>query len=121
MSSISARIQAIVPKQYSQFPKLGGGSPYHFASWNNDNRNVLCLYYWFWDKGKAYKNKKRVPLTEIVAAAKQYRVQGKFDRVIFNTHCPVAASDGPCGFAVIGRCLEFLGIAKYAGRGNGFR
>jgi len=62
MPSTSARIQAIVPKHYTQFKKLGGGDPYHFSSWEKDSHSILCLYYWFWDSGKTYKMKKRVPL-----------------------------------------------------------
>ena len=120
MPSISARIQALVPKQYSQFPKLSGGGSYHFFSWDKDRRGALCLYYWFWDRNKAYKNTKRIPLSEIVTTAQICLAGGTFDRHTFQKRCPVAASDGPCGFAVIGRCLEFLGIAKYAGRGKGF-
>jgi hypothetical protein len=119
---IAAKIQALVPRVHSKFKKLKRGKdPYHFLCWANDTQGKYCLKYWFWDKKKHSQNKKRVPLAEIIAAAKMCRTQGMFDRHTFQVHCPVSASDGSCGFAVIGRCLEFLNIAKYAGPGKGFR
>lgn len=116
MSNVKARIKSIVPNPHSKFPKLQGGDPYYFLDWKKG-----YFRYWFWNSGKTYENIKRVPLAELEAAARECLARGIFDRDTFRTHCPVSASDGPCGFAVIGRCLEFLGIAKYAGRGKGFR
>ncbi len=96
MSSVRSKIQAIVPKSHSKFKKLRGGDPYHFLAWDKG-----YLRYWFWDSGKTYKNTKRVPLTEIEAAAKECLAKGLFDRAAFSVLCPIAAGDGPCGFAVI--------------------
>lgn len=120
MGAIGKRIQKLVPQRYTQFNKLTKGTPYHFKLWKRDKQKRLCLYYWFWDRTGNHKNTKRVPLVEIEAAAQQLSTQGVFDRCIFHKYCAVSKSDGPCGFAVIGRCLEFLGLAKYAGHGNGF-
>ena len=120
MGAVGRKIRKLIPQKYRQFDKLTGGKPYYFHAWKKDRQRRLCLYYWFWDRTGRRRNTKRVPLVEIEAAAKQFSSQGLFDRNIFHKYCHVSRSDGPCGFAVIGRCLEFLGIAIYGGRRRGF-
>jgi len=121
MTELESKLKAIIPKPNSQFKKLQGGDPCYFSSWSTDRQGTSCLYYWFWDKGKTSKNKKRIPIKEIIAAARECSETGVFDRDTFRRHCPLAASDGECAFTMVGRCLELLGIAEYAGHGKGFR
>ena len=115
------KLNEVIPSQYSVFNKLTGGDPYYFDKWASDKYGVLCLYYWFWDKSKTKPNKKRVPVSEIEATVRILLQNGNFSREDFRENCPISESGGSCGFAVIGRILEYLGVASYVGLGKGFR
>jgi hypothetical protein len=98
-----------------QFRKLrGSGPPYKFSKWATDRSGALCLYYEFPSRNGKTTNRKRVPVDEILAAIQEIVSEGRLTRKAFRNLCPVAESAGPCGFAVVGRCFELLGIAKYA-------
>jgi hypothetical protein len=88
--------------------------PYYFVEWAFDNNQWRCLYYGFAarDQGKR-DNEKRVPLNELAKGIGICAHRGKFERSDFNEYCTVAKSAGPCGYTVIGRCLELLGVAEY--------
>jgi hypothetical protein len=102
---LESTLHTLVPKQLNTFAKLKHGEPYHFDRWEQG-----CLYYWF-EGAKIYK--KRLPETEIRAGLRQLRDTGWLRRETFRNICPIARSDGECGFAVLGRIFEFLGVAVY--------
>lgn len=101
----------------TEFPKLEFGNPYRCDGWRHDTRGVYCMYYEFSGHKKCYK--KRVPLSEIEAAAEHLKAGNIFNRPAFKSLCPVSCRDGHCGFAVIGRILEKIFGARHDGR-NGF-
>jgi hypothetical protein len=99
-----------------RFAKLRGrGEPYRFDKWKHDDHGQLCLYYTF------DSHQKRVPLDEFVVAIRSCVQNGVLTRDAFRRECVIAESAGPCGFAVTGRCLELLGVARYEAHGLGFR
>jgi hypothetical protein len=62
------------------------------------------------------KHTKRLPPSEIRAGLRQLRDIGWLGRETFREICPTAKSDGECGFAVLGRIFEALGIAVLFGQ-----
>jgi hypothetical protein len=110
-------LRKLIPHDVRIFPKLQHGEPYHFDSWSHDRNGMLCLYYWF-DGVKQHK--KRIPVSEITAAVQRLRDDRAIKRDTFKEVCPVAESAGPCGFTVVGRIFEALGVAVYSQR-DGFR
>ena len=118
--TIASRIKKDIPGQIRMFRKLTAGKPYWFRSWKKDKSGLECLYYRFAGSSGTSQTK-RVPAQEIEAAIKFFKQHFKFDRAQFKKLCPTALRSGPCGFAVIGRYLEFRYQAQYKGRGKGFR
>lgn len=117
---LEQRLREIIPDTISKFPKLESGDPYYFDRWDIDLNNEMCLYYWFWNKNRTKKNKKRVVISEIKELIRNCLTRGKITREDFKNYCPISESAGPCGFAVTGRMFESLGITRYLGRGLGF-
>jgi hypothetical protein len=109
----------LIPEEVRKFDKLNHGVPYLFDRWN-DLDGSLCLYYRVKARNGVKKNKKRLPVAEIRAALHQLETAGVFTRESYRRICPIAETDGPCGFAVLGRILEALHVAVYSGR-NGFK
>jgi hypothetical protein len=66
------------------------------------------------------KKPKRVFVSEVHTALKHLRTTGALDRRSFQTLCPKSERDSGCGFAVAGRILEELSVARYSGRRAGF-
>jgi hypothetical protein len=116
MSKLEQSLKKIIPDTYSTFPKLERGDPYHFDRWDSDINGDLCLYYWFWNKNQTKKNKKRVVISEMEELIRNSLKKGHITRKDFQNYCPISKSEGSCGFAVVGRLLEYLDIAKYLGR-----
>jgi hypothetical protein len=117
---LEATLHRLIPVKVSTFSKLNHGEPYQFDRWQNDRFASPCLYYWFKSRDGIKRNTKRVPVSEIRAALCQLRNANVLSRETFKKVCPVAQSDGPCGFAVVGRIFEALGVAVYSGQ-NGFK
>jgi hypothetical protein len=113
-----ARLHRLIPEQVNTFAKLKRGEPYHFERWKKDRYGTACMYYWFIARDGVNKNRKRVPVTEIHTALCQLQNGGHLNRETFKIVCPVSESAGPCGFTVVGRILEALQVAVYAGRGE---
>lgn len=107
-------LHELVPGKLAKFAKLDHGEPYLFEAWRNDRSGSPCMYYWI--LGDAGRNKKRIPVSEIYAALTELRDTKVFDRALFRKVCPISASVGSCGFAVLGRILEALGVACYDGK-----
>ena len=114
-------LHLLIPAHVDTFAKLRGGDPYHFDHWETDPSGSKNLKYWFWNRKKSNKNRKRAPVSEIRIALGHVRNAGVFKQETYQAICPVASADGPCGFAVIGRTFEALSVARYAGHGAGFR
>lgn len=112
---LKSTLQAIVPSVTNTFKKLRVGEAYQFDHWEDD-----VLYYRVSPRRKGGWNKKSVPVPEIQAALGRLRQSGTFSRSDFEKLCPVASKDGPCGFCVVGRVLEILGVAKFSSQGEGF-
>ncbi|MDI6811278.1 MAG: hypothetical protein QMD80_06375 [archaeon] len=117
---LKQRLREIIPNPNSTFPKLESGDQYYFDQWGTDLNNEMCLYYWFWDRNRNKKNKKRVVISEVEELIRICLTRGQITRDDFRIYCPVSESAGPCGFAVTVRMLEYLGIGQYLGRGLGF-
>lgn len=107
-------LKNIIPSKFSEFQKLTKGDPYYFDKWGTDSSQNSCLYYWFWSKDKTHKNRKRIVISEIDSLIRNSKDKGFFDRNDFDLYCSTSASAGSCGFAVMGRVLEYLNKAKYA-------
>jgi hypothetical protein len=121
MSSVVGCLKRLVPSRCRAFKKLErGGKPYEFDRWDEDQEGRECMYYKFRDKTGAKWNMKRVLLSEFERVVALTRTKGSLTRKMFEANCPVTDGDGPCGYAVVGRCLEILGIAVYKGRNSGF-
>ena len=116
---IEKKIKENIPYKLREFPKLESGEPYQFYKWDYDNSNRLCMYYYV--TGGKGRHQKRVPINELTEAVHRFLQTGVFTREDFRELCPTTRKDGECGFAVIGRILEFLFGAEYQGRGGGFR
>jgi hypothetical protein len=113
MTTLESVLNKLFPGKFSEFRKLSEGEPYRFDSWQPDSEGRPCLYYTFSSRDGRRTNRKRVPILEIAAALGHLRRTGHLRRSEFPDVCRVAESDGPCGFAVVGRTLEALGVARY--------
>lgn len=116
-SALKSELQRIIPSRAPTFDKLRRkGSPYRFREWANDREGHFCLRYEFELRDNLRRDVKRVPFTEMCQALLYLRSHGKLDRQqAYPECCPVADSDGSCGFAVLGRIFEALGVARYEG------
>jgi hypothetical protein len=115
-------LRRLIPQQYSTFAKLtnrGEAGPYRFDRWDKDETGAI-LRYWFWSKDRTRKHRKSVSVTEMQRALAQSIGSESFSRCIYEKACPKSFRSQPCGFAVMGRCLEFLGVAEYRGFSTGF-
>jgi len=119
-TTFESKLRDLIPKTVSQFPKLEIGEPYHFDRWADDRSGSTCLYYWFYAHDGGKRNNKRVVVSEIQQAFQHLMDTGSFHRDAFRRFCPVSESSGPCGFVVVGRIFEALGVAVYSGREKGF-
>ncbi len=120
--NLEPRLRRMIPQVVDSFRKLAGGSsPYRFAGWGQDGSGRSFLRYSFPSRNGEVVHRKRVWVREIEAALRTLANQGTLSRDQFCARCPRTASDGPCGFTVVGRILEQLGVAAYQGRGEGFR
>jgi hypothetical protein len=111
--TLESVLEELFPGKLSEFKKLTGGEPYRFDSWQTDTGGRPCLYYAFSSRDGRRTNTKRASIPEIAAALEHLRRTGHLRRSEFPDVCPVAQSAGPCGFAVVGRVLEALGVARY--------
>ena|ERR1700730_9070279 len=119
-AAFDSNLRKLIPTIVSEFPKLEAGEPYHFDHWADDRSGSTCLYYWFTSHDGVKRNNKRVLVSEVHAALQHLLSAGVFDRNSFRTCCPRSESSGRCGFVVVGRVLEALGVATYFGREKGF-
>ena len=106
-------LRAMIPSKYNKFDKLESEDPYHFDSWGMDKYGNECLYYWFYSKDKSKRNQKRVVISEIENLLRDNVNQEIINRSNFRDCCKTTFKAGECGYAVIARLLEYLGIAKY--------
>ena len=114
-------MRSLVPGTVREFKKLScQGDPYRFERWDTDRAGSLCLYYSFESRDGSRRNVKRIPIREIEAAYLYLRNSRSFDRSAFKRLCPVSEAGGPCGYAVVGRLLEALGVGRYSGTRTGF-
>src|SRR6266498_239196 len=101
-------LRKIIPSQLKSFRKLTAGHDlYYFGSWDIDN-DTSILRYWFWNRSKTKQNKKRVFINEIEELLKYSLLAKGISRQDFQMYCPRTLNDGPCGFAVTIRILEFF-------------
>jgi hypothetical protein len=119
-SRFSQQLQQLIPTAKAQFAKLETGPPYHFEKWADDRSGDSCLYYWFDPKDGSKQNHKRLIISEIESAHAHLLSADEFDRQTYRAICPKSARSGPCGFVVMGRIFEALGLARYCGREDGF-
>ena len=110
-------MRSLIPSVANTFEKLTPDrEPYHFDRWADG-----AFYYRVSRQANGVWNKKRVKVSEIRPALGRLRRSGQFTRSDFQEFCPVTRSDGDCGFCVVVRILELLGVAKFSGRGLGIR
>jgi len=112
---LEQRLREIIPNPNSTFRELEKEEICSFDRWDTDKKNRVCLYYVVGNK-----NKKRVVISEIEELIRNCLTRGQINRKDFEVYCHTSNSDGACGFAVMGRMLEYLGIAQYLGWGRGF-
>jgi hypothetical protein len=109
---LEAVLRNEIPSNLSTFDKLTEGQdPYFFDKWDKEN-GTLILRYWFWDKNKIKKNRKRVFINEIESLLRNGISKNSITRDDFRVHCPRTNGDGPCGFAVTIRTLEHLRVVE---------
>jgi hypothetical protein len=99
---LEQNLRNLLIEQYT-FKKINnnGTSPYFFQSWGTDEFTGTTFYYWFWNKSKNLKNKKRVILKEFETFIKSSIILGTVTRRNFNLQCHQTNQSGPCGFAVM--------------------
>lgn len=120
------RVQDLLNQKFlsgeTEFRKLTKEDmPYYFLEWNIAVNQRLCLYYGFSSRDQTKPdNEKRVPLSELVGAINVCATTGQFNRSQFESVCSVAHSAGDCGYTVVGRCMQLLGIAHYNEDGRYF-
>jgi len=106
---IEEELKRIIPSEISVFPKITTGKdPYYFDRWDMDKYNGLILRYWFWNRDRTKKNRKRVFIKEFQNLISDINQRGFLDSYLFENNCPKTLSDGKCGYVVIVRILEFL-------------
>src|SRR5882762_10760367 len=109
-------LQLLIQNAMKTFAKLTSGDPYHFDGWQTDQNGELCMYYKFRAKFDEKFYRKRLVVSEVCAALLSLQATGLFDRKSYNQFCPVSASSGPCGFAVLGGVFVSFAGVTYVGR-----
>jgi len=111
---IEQALKKAIPSQLNSFRKLTPGhDPYYFTSWTAEG-NTSILRYWFWNKTKTKKNNKRVFINEVEELLNYLLGAKNITRSDFQKYCPRTLGDGPCGFAVTLRILEYFHIIEFA-------
>ena len=112
-------VKQVIPSSLDQFAKLTSGrDPYYFKRWDRSGSDVV-LRYWFWNKTRTEKNAKRVFVHELAELLRQGLSKGGFSRADYDCCCPRTLSDGSCGYVVMARILEHLGVVQQTP--SGFR
>jgi len=107
-------LKKAVSVELTSFEKLTEGhDPYYFSMWDEEDGTSI-LRYWFWNKAKTEKRRKRVFVSEIESLLRYAHKSQFITRDDFRTHCPRTNSDGGCGFAVIIRILEHFQVVEIA-------
>lgn len=116
---LEEKLQELIPKKLGIFPKINGGNdPYFFYKWDFDGKtNQSILRYWFWDKKRRFKNKKKAFVNEFATLIEFSLGKEGFDRSDFERICPNTNRDGDCGFAIFVALLEFLDLITRTGPG----
>jgi len=111
---LEKNLKRLIPAEINEFPKLNKVEPpYYFLRWDIDEvSNELILRYWFWNKKKNFKNKKRLFINELGTLIGVILKNGYLSRSDFNNLCPRTNKDGTCGFAVIVGILEHLDVIR---------
>ena len=119
---LQERLEPLLEQAGGEFRKLTkDDEPYYFVEWALDGNQQRCLYYGFAARDASKRDhEKRVPLSELANAIAMCARKGKFERADFDDCCSVAKSAGPCGFAIVGRSMEFLGVAEHDPDGHCF-
>ena len=119
--NILKELKNIIPNKYTEFNELTTNKKYYFKEWDTDKYNEECLYYWFYSIDKSKKNTKRVVIRELVELLDYCKINNiiKVDRQLFADKCNITYTNGPCGYCVSIRMLEFLNLARYKDS-NGF-
>ncbi len=106
-------LKNLIPAKINTFPKLTSDhAPYRFHEWSTGRNGVESLYYQFPKRNGTGMNRKRIPLPEIRAALEKLKASENLDGEGFRVACPIAEGDGHCGYCVIGRIFEALGVAR---------
>jgi hypothetical protein len=120
MKEFDSILRELIPAKVKDFAKLVAGEPYRFDGWEDDRSGSACLYYSFSSRSPDKLNRKRVVISELHTAFQHLRNTGAFDRKSFERLCPTSRSAGSCGFAVMGRVFEALGVARFFDREHRF-
>ena len=108
-------LKKVIPHELNSFSKLTEGhDPYYFTSWAEEN-GMPILRYWFWNRTKTRKNKKRVFVNEIEELLKHSQRMRRIIRSDYLRYCPRTNSSGDCGFAVIISILEHFQVVEVVG------
>ena len=120
--NLLTELKNIIPNAYTEFDELKSNKKYFFCKWGIDKYNEECLYYWFYSKDKSKKNVKRVVICELEKLLKYCKVNNItiVNREMFANICNITYTNGPCGYCVSIRMLEYLNLAEYIGA-NGFK
>ena len=112
-------LKNLIPNHSKVFPKLTPDrDPYYFDSWDVDrDSGKPLLRYWFWNRERTKKYKKRVFVHEIESLLRNTCHTGTITKGDFKSYCPRTNSDGGCGFAVIIGILEYFHLVEHCGRG----
>jgi len=97
--------------EFSDLPETGDSC--RCDGWRLDADGVYCMYY------DCAGRKARVSLAEVEAAADHIVAGNAFDHAAFGRLCPAAHQAGGNAYVVIGRILEEIFGAEYAGQ-DGF-
>jgi hypothetical protein len=109
---LDEKLQDLIPKKLSIFPKINeGNNPYFFFKWDLDGKtHQSILRYWFWDKKRRFKNKKKAFVNEFATLIEFSLGKGGFDRSDFERICPNTSRDCDSGFAIFIAILAYLDL-----------
>jgi len=110
-------LKEIIPNPINKFKQLKDEQKWYFVDdWRKDTRGEMCLYYVVGNNPP-----KRVVISEVKELLRNCLTRRQITRNDFGAYCHTSNSDGYCAFAVTGRMLEHLCIARYVGGNDGFK
>lgn len=116
MYTVEEIIRKFSEPEFQTFEKLNNGTlPY---SLKEINKIEHYIRYEFLSRDGSKMNVKRCFIDELIDLLNKTINKNEISKTDFIKFCPKTNSDGSCGWAVMVRIIEKLGIGKYIGNGE---